>query len=78
MLKILRKKNGEKSKKRREDEIGDKIGEADIRVRSGSRNEKEEAEKKEIRQDKKKTKRRINKGSSKRKPASAKRWLGWK
>lgn len=54
MLKILRKKNGEKSKKRREDEIGDKIGEADIRVRSGSRNEKEEAEKKEIRQDKKK------------------------
>ena len=54
MLKILRKKKGEKSKKRREDEIGDKIGEADIRVRSGSRNEKEEAEKKEIRQDKKK------------------------
>lgn len=54
MLKILKKKNGEKSKKRREDEIGDKIGEADIRVRSGSRNEKEEAEKKEIRQDKKK------------------------
>lgn len=54
MLKILRKKNGEKSKKRREDEIGDKIEEADIRVRSGSRNEKEEAEKKEIRQDKKK------------------------
>lgn len=54
MLKILRKKNGEKSKKRREDEIGDKIGEADIIVRSGSRNEKEEAEKKEIRQDKKK------------------------
>ena len=45
MLKILKKKNGEKSKKRREDEIGDKIGEADIRVRSGSRNEKEEAEK---------------------------------
>lgn len=37
-----------------EDEIGDKIEEADIRVRSGSRNEKEEAEKKEIRQDKKK------------------------
>ncbi|RHT05984.1 hypothetical protein DW884_17650 [Ruminococcus sp. AM40-10AC] len=57
MLKILRKKNGEKSKKRREDEIGDKIGEADIRVRSGSRNEKEEAEKKEIRQDKKKKRR---------------------
>ena len=54
MLKILKKKNGEKSKKRREDEIGDKIGEADIRVRSGSRNEKEEAEKKEIRQDTKK------------------------
>lgn len=54
MLKILKKKNGEKSKKRREDEIGYKIGEADIRVRSGSRNEKEEAEKKEIRQDKKK------------------------
>lgn len=54
MLKILKKKNGEKSKKRREDEIGDKIGEADIRVRSGSKNEKEEAEKKEIRQDKKK------------------------
>lgn len=54
MLKILKKKNGEKSKKRREDEIGDKIGEADIRVRSGSRNEKEEAEKEEIRQDKKK------------------------
>lgn len=54
MLKILKKKNGEKSKKRSEDEIGDKIGEADIRVRSGSRNEKEEAEKKEIRQDKKK------------------------
>ena len=46
MLKILKKKNGEKSKKRREDEIGDKIGEADIRVRSGSINEKEEAEKK--------------------------------
>ena len=57
MLKILRKKNGEKSKKRSEDEIGDKIGEADIRVRSGSRNEKEEAEKKEIRQDKKKKRR---------------------
>ena len=57
MLKILRKKNGEKSKKRREDEIGDKIGEADIRVRSGSRNEKEEAEKKEIIQDKKKKRR---------------------
>ena len=45
MLKILKKKNGQKSKKRREDVIGDKIGEADIRVRSGSRNEKEEAEK---------------------------------
>ena len=77
MLKILKKKNGEKSKKRREDEIGDKIGEADIRVRSGSRNEKKRSRKKEIRQDKK-TKRRINKERSKRKPASAKRWLGWK
>lgn len=77
MLKIQSKKNGEKSKKRREDEIGDKIGEADIRVRSGSRNEKKRSRKKEIRQDKK-TKRRINKGRSKRKPASAKRWLGWK
>lgn len=36
----------EKREKRREDEVGDKIGEADIRVRNGSRNEKEEAEKK--------------------------------
>lgn len=36
----------EKRVKKKEDEIGDKIGEADIRVRSGSRNEKEEAEKK--------------------------------
>lgn len=37
MLKIQSKKNGEKSKKRREDEIGDKIGETDIRVRNGNK-----------------------------------------
>lgn len=63
----------EKREKRREDEVGDKIGEADIRVRNGN--------KKKIRQDKKneeKVQKRKNKRSSKRKPASAKRWLGWK
>ena len=54
MLKIQSKKNGEKSKKRREDEIGDKIGETDIRVRNGNK-------KKEIRQNKKKTKRKCRK-----------------
>lgn len=63
----------EKREKRREDEVGDKIGEADIRVRNGN--------KKKIRQDKKKRREnaeRKNKRRSKRKPASAKRWLWWK
>lgn len=54
MLKILKKKNGEKSKKRREDEIGDKIGEADIRVGVAAEMKKKKQKKKEIRQDKKK------------------------
>lgn len=62
----------EKREKRREDEVGDKIREADIRVRNGN--------KKKIRQDKKKNEekmqKRKNKRRSKRKPASAKRWLG--
>ena len=56
----------EKREKRREDEVGDKIGEADIRVRNGN--------KKKIRQDKKK--RRENAEVKENQPARSAGWGG--
>lgn len=61
----------EKREKRREDEVGDKIGEADIRVRNGN--------KKKIRQDKKKTRRKCRKERIKEevKESQPARSAGW-
>lgn len=80
MLKILRKKNGEKN------EIGDEMEDEEIRIRGGKQEIEREKKKQKRKRDKirkekinkkneKKRQKRRNKRKSKRKPASASRWL---